>query len=396
MISKLTGIHIIRNHKIMSPNVQHEIDSIINRLIDFIEVKLAQNMDGFYQCEADDMFSRFSLDLIFKCFYKQDNLIDYYKEEDPFVKLIDDALKAFVNPFVFFCVTFPVVIPLIEWLSLHFHTTGLMVHKVTKFIKEQTSQHLRAEKEADKSGKLNQDGSFDKDNFVLNDGTRFRRNLVDYIIDQFRFGNLNKTEFMNSTFFLFHAATKTTADGLCKLAYNLAAHPGVQDKLRDAILVDGVKSEYLHWCISESLRLYPPVMGGSSRELGRDIDTKIGLIPAGTVVATPVFTVNRCKEVWGPNADEFKPDRWSNAKNFHPAQYLSFGLGKRNCLGKDFALNVIKKLMVELISRYRFLLTPENDPEAIMDFGAPGFIFLSSGSPIYIRISPLLPDKRQT
>lgn len=380
----------------MSPSVQQEIDAIIDRFINSIEVKLEQSMEEFCTCDADNMLNRFSLDLVFKIFYKQDNLIDYHSDEDFYVKLIDVAFKAIVNPLLLFCVTFPVLIPLAEWLILRFHPTGLMIRNVTGFIREQTAQHLKAKQEAKVASKLVHDGSFDEDNFILNDGSRFKRNLIDYIIDQFARGNLNESEYMNSTFFLFHAASKTTSDALSRLVYNLAAHQDVQDKLRSSILSDGVGSEYLHWCVSESLRLFPPVMAGCSRVLSHDIHTKVGLIPAGTNVDTPAFTVNRCKEIWGSDADEFKPDRWRDAKNFHPAQYLSFGLGKRNCLGKDLALNVVKKLMVELILRYKFLLTPDNNPESVLDFGAPGFIFLTSESPIYIRIRRLLPNKPQT
>ena len=34
------------------------------------------------------------------------------------------------------------------------------------------------------------------------------------------------------------------------------------------------------------------------------------IVPAGTMVWVNIFGLNRDKDIWGPDADEWKPERW--------------------------------------------------------------------------------------
>lgn len=373
----------------MSPNVQDEIEKVIGEFMGSIERKLERadlvdsGREKSMRLNADDCFTRYAIALVFSCFYKQDGIVNHDSEEDLFVKIIEEGAQAATNPVMMVCCLFPILIPAAEWLIKRFHVHGLLIRKVMGFIREQTLLNLKAKQEIQRSGLRK---NFDKNNFIMEDGTRFRRNMIDHIVDQFHAGKLRESEYMNSTFFLFLAATKTTGDALSRLAYQLAAHQDVQTKLRDSILRSGIESEYLHWCVHESLRLFPPVTGGCSRTIKRDIHSKAGLIPAGTLVVVPVFTVNRHKDFWGADADEFKPERWRDSKKFHPAQYLAFGAGKRNCVGKDFALNATKKLVVEMLKKYKFLPSPETNAESILRFGTPVYMFLTSDTPTYVRL----------
>ena len=205
------------------------------------------------------------------------------------------------------------------------------------------------------------------------------------MIDQFCEGKLTRTEFFNSTFFLLFAADKTTADALSKLIYHLAIYQDVQTKLRNLLLTEGIETEYLQWVIDESLRLFPPVMFGCSRTTARDFQTESGLIPAGVFVHTNAWTIHRLPEYWGPDAEEFKPERWRDAKNFHPMQYLAFGAGKRNCPGKDFALQEIKMLIDVLLRKFKF--EKSSKTSECLDFEAPFFIFTIFDQPTNIKIS---------
>lgn len=377
----------------MSPNVQEAVNDVINRFLDSIQDKLKQSGLVFSQktilFDADDLFQRYTLALVFSCFYKQHDIIDFNSQEEFYVKIIDKTTRTCVNPLLVLCIVFPVFIPVVEWLIVKFHPQGFMVRKVRDFIKQQTLLNLRAKKQLEKARQMGLNKDSSRENFIMDDGTRFKLSLVDYVVDQFHAGKLTETEYIHSTFFLFHAANKTLADALSKLVYHLAVHQDVQDKLRDSISVDGIDSDYLQWCIDESLRLFPPVMGGCSRVLDKDIETKVGLLPAGTHLFTPAFSVCRNREYWGPDADEFKPDRWLNSSTFNPVQYIAFGTGKRNCLGREFALNGMKKLLVELISRYKFLTSPKTNAETIMEFSAPGLIFLVPDFPTYIKLCEL-------
>jgi cytochrome P450 len=94
--------------------------------------------------------------------------------------------------------------------------------------------------------------------------------------------------------------------------------------------------------ISLVLRLYPavpfnmrlattdttlPVGGGPSAS--RPI-----LVRKGDVVCYSVGTMHRRTDLWGVDADKFRPGRW---ENFQPgAEYLPFNGGPRVCIGREW------------------------------------------------------------
>lgn len=74
--------------------------------------------------------------------------------------------------------------------------------------------------------------------------------------------------------------------------------------------------------MNESLRLYPVVpsngrMANKDTTLprggGPDGQSKI-FVPKGTMVNYNVYTVHRRKDIWGPDAEEFRPERWEGRK----------------------------------------------------------------------------------
>jgi cytochrome P450 len=68
------------------------------------------------------------------------------------------------------------------------------------------------------------------------------------------------------------------------------------------------------------------------------------------VVSIPIRAINRSSKFWGPDAKEFKPERWieeggiqGNAKDIQGHRHLlSFSDGPKTCLGKSFALATFK------------------------------------------------------
>ena len=77
-------------------------------------------------------------------------------------------------------------------------------------------------------------------------------------------------------------------------------------------------------------------------------------IAKGTSIRVPVAGVNRSEALWGSDADKFNPERWlvsdtnyekENAKREKIQGYrnlLTFALGPRVCIGKNFALTEFK------------------------------------------------------
>lgn len=112
--------------------------------------------------------------------------------------------------------------------------------------------------------------------------------------------------------------------------------------------------------IHEVLRLYPPAAFVSREALE---DTKIAhiFVPKGVCIWTLIPTLHRDTEIWGVDANEFKPERFSNGilgACKVPQVYIPFGLGPRLCLGRNFALVQLKVLISIIVSKFSFSLSP--------------------------------------
>ena len=96
--------------------------------------------------------------------------------------------------------------------------------------------------------------------------------------------------------------------------------------------------ELVRRVLFEALRLWPTVPAVNRRALK---DTQVGpfRVPAGQSFGLLVHALHRDPAVW-PEPSRFDPDRFSpEATKGRPAwAYKPFGIGKRSCTGKHFAL----------------------------------------------------------
>ncbi|KAH8879816.1 cytochrome P450 3A5 [Thozetella sp. PMI_491] len=151
----------------------------------------------------------------------------------------------------------------------------------------------------------------------------------------------------------------------------LARNPDIQDKLRAEVqdllsqkpvpeYSDIESMKYMQNFIREILRFFSPAVA-SHREAVRDVTICGQYIPKGTHVVFCPETTNHSTAIWGPTADDFDPDRWNNLTGDAGTPYsvMSFGNGPRLCIGKTYALVEMKVLFIEVISKFRFSLTPE-------------------------------------
>jgi cytochrome P450 len=117
-------------------------------------------------------------------------------------------------------------------------------------------------------------------------------------------------------------------------------------------------------CIKESLRLFPPAPQFLVRIVppeGRTIDGHF--VPGDTEIATYSYCVQRSLSLYGPDADEFKPERWmeSEKRNFElDAVQATFGVGFRGCMGKDIAMMELHKLLPEVSTADNLLIAGED------------------------------------
>jgi cytochrome P450 len=151
-------------------------------------------------------------------------------------------------------------------------------------------------------------------------------------------------------------AGRDTTASLLSFTYTLfIKHPEVYQKLRKIVLEEfgtytnprnitfsSLKScNYLQWVLNETLRLHPVVPLDGRRAL-KDTTLPVGggvngdkpvYVRKGTQVDYSVYVIQRRKDLWGADADEFRPERWDGRKSGF--EYLPFNGGPRICIGQQ-------------------------------------------------------------
>ena len=135
----------------------------------------------------------------------------------------------------------------------------------------------------------------------------------------------------------------------------------------------------------EVLRLYPP-LPVLSRYVEKE--TKIGdlILPAESVIALQTLLVHHDKKLWGDDAKEFKPERFSEGiskATKNQVSYFPFSCGPRICIGQNFALVEAKMAMAMILQNFLFGLSPSyvHAPHA--------FIFLQPQHGVYLILRKL-------
>ncbi|KDP21830.1 hypothetical protein JCGZ_00617 [Jatropha curcas] len=173
-------------------------------------------------------------------------------------------------------------------------------------------------------------------------------------------------------YFAGHETTALTASWCLLL---LALHPEWQERVRaeiaeicgdnlnDCLLdLDKLRQlKTLNMVIQETLRLYGPAVI-AAREAFADIKLGDMTIPKGTNIWILITALHRDPENWGPDANEFKPERFAGGiaeACKYPQSYIPFGFGNRLCIGQTFAYLQLKILLSLILSNFCFALSPE-------------------------------------
>ncbi|KAL8662427.1 MAG: hypothetical protein Q9202_004748 [Teloschistes flavicans] len=167
---------------------------------------------------------------------------------------------------------------------------------------------------------------------------------------------------------IFFAGRDTTATLLSNLFFVLAREPEVWQQLHEEIAtlngkiptLDELKQlRYLGFCLNETLRLYP-IVQGTSRVALRDLILPTGggpsasspiFVAKGTLVIFHLFALHKRKDLWGEDAEDFRPMRWQGEKASW--NFLPFGGGPRNCIGQQFALTEASYTAVRLLQTFK-------------------------------------------
>ncbi|EGO03066.1 hypothetical protein SERLA73DRAFT_158707 [Serpula lacrymans var. lacrymans S7.3] len=185
---------------------------------------------------------------------------------------------------------------------------------------------------------------------------------------------------------IFFAGHGTSAAFISWALYQLAMQPELQDRVREEILANAQQYDaeqdsnifssksmpLFDAFIKEVMRFYPVVhfnekMATSDTvlNLSRPLVLKDGSTvseipcPKGTVIYADIISYNFSKAIFGPNADEFVPERWYTPTQgkLAPSVYaglFNFIAGPKACLGWRFLILESQVMLFELIRNFVF------------------------------------------
>ncbi|KAL8729758.1 MAG: hypothetical protein Q9181_004886 [Wetmoreana brouardii] len=125
---------------------------------------------------------------------------------------------------------------------------------------------------------------------------------------------------------------------------------------------------YMQACIKEGLRVYPPTVGLMQKTTPEEGDVFNGMrIPGGTKIGYCAWGLHRSKEIFGHDADIFRPERWLHVSGDRLLEMnrvldLIFGSGKYACLGKPVVFLELRKIIVTLFRQYDISLLDSITP----------------------------------
>lgn len=195
---------------------------------------------------------------------------------------------------------------------------------------------------------------------------------VDILSVAMQSGGFSDEDLVNQLMTFLAAGHETTASALTWCVYLLCNNPEAQRKLRLELRKElDLKGEvdaaqlgrlpYLNAVLNETMRIFPPVPL-TIRESANDSTIQGHFIPAHTTVIICPWATNTSTHLWGPDARDFKPERWlapgqANSggaeSNYAVSTFLH---GPRSCIGKDFAKAEFACLVASLFGRFEIEL----------------------------------------
>ncbi|PVG01580.1 cytochrome P450 [Serendipita vermifera] len=293
--------------------------------------------------------------------------------EDPLASAFSRTLDATTNGFSILQLL-KMFIPIFRLITFDTRTrinakSRAIVYRIGNEIVAERKQAISEEKN---SGMSQSSGSKDLLTLLI------KANLADSGNDR----KLSDEEVMNQIPTFFLAGHETTSTSTAWALVSLAFHPAVQDKLRAELLevptdrptMEELNSlSYLDMVVRETLR-YHSVVNETVRVAAEEdvipfekpFEDKYGNVRSelrvtkGDGILIPIRVMNTLPEIWGPDAEEFNPERWINPPkeaslipNAWGSQ-LSFIAGPRSCIGFRFAIVEMKALLFALVRNFEF------------------------------------------
>lgn len=205
------------------------------------------------------------------------------------------------------------------------------------------------------------------------------------VIDAFLLQESKSVDSVDSRFFndnqlmvilsdLFLAGSETTGKSMEWSCLFMLLHPDVQAKVQEELdevvgtAVEEVKAcqrpllPYTEATLHEIWRCGP--VGPIAAIRCCNQDSKVGrfTLTAGTVVFPNLYSMTQDPVLWGPDVQEFNPNRFIKDNKFHnPWWDFTFGTGRRKCLGESVARIENFLFFANLLKNFK-LQVPDGEP----------------------------------
>ncbi|UPK97402.1 hypothetical protein LCI18_008337 [Fusarium solani-melongenae] len=178
------------------------------------------------------------------------------------------------------------------------------------------------------------------------------------------------------------AGSDTTSIAFTAALFYLVKYPRVLSCLREEIkyfesrglisdpisFSEAQKMPYTQALIKEALGMHP----ATGLILGRAVPaggaTLAGqYFPPGTIVGINSWVAHANQDVFGPDVEVFRPERWLEEEEVvkkRDAYFMAFGQGSRTCIGKNISIMELSKVLPQVIRHFDFVPdTPSGKPE---------------------------------
>ncbi|KAJ4423678.1 hypothetical protein N0V82_001701 [Gnomoniopsis sp. IMI 355080] len=221
--------------------------------------------------------------------------------------------------------------------------------------------------EVRKDGKVKTDANIDTDTKV--------KKVPTNVLEEMESQGASQRDMVEQVMHLLVAGMDTSAAALGWVMAMLAARPETYARLRKEVLtifgheeetravdhftLETLKScSYLQWCLNETLRLFPagPI---NVREAVRDTVLPVGggpdgkgpvAVAKGARVQLGTYLAHRRKDLWGPDADDFRPERWEGRRRGW--EFTPFSGGPQICVGQGYSMAQLSLAVARLAMRY--------------------------------------------
>ena len=177
-----------------------------------------------------------------------------------------------------------------------------------------------------------------------------KNDFLDIIINSYNNKKIDIDGLYDEAITMLLVGYETTAFALEWAVYYLSINKDWQEKISREENVDAF--------VNEVLRMCPPIWN-EQRVAIKDVNIDGIDIVAGTQVMVSSLAVHRNKDVF-EDPDTFKPERWFGNKDLSKGEYFPFLFGKRQCIGKEFALMEMRIMLIKIAKNFTVDLVKEN------------------------------------